>query len=253
MSGSKTRLDQAMVDRGMARSRARAQEIIAQGLVLVDGVPARKASQGIPEEAVLSLSGPDHPWVSRAALKLVAALDTCPDIPVTDTVALDLGASTGGFTQVLRARGARLVHAVDVGHGQIHPDVAADPGVRVREGTDVRSLTPQDLVPAPQLVTADLSFIGLDKALPVPLGLVDATTPGWLIALIKPQFQLERADIGKGGIVRNPEAVARANAKVCACVEGLGWQVQHLLPSPVTGSDGNRETLLIARREAFGA
>jgi len=199
------RLDQRLVAEGLASSRSRAQDLIAAGAVQIDGRPADRPGQRTA--GTISLSAAPLPWVSRAALKLLHALDRFDLTPAGH--ALDLGASTGGFTQVLLARGADHVHAVDVGHGQLHPRLAADPRVTVLEGTHARDLPPG--LPVFDWITADLSFISLEKALPVAL---QAARPGTrLVALIKPQFEAGRAAVGKGGIVRDPAVPPRPRAR----------------------------------------
>ena len=237
------RLDRALVERGLAPSRARAQALVAAGAVTVDGRAARKPSEPVGPEAVLEVTADPCPWVSRAGLKLAHALDRFGLAP--SGIALDLGASTGGFTQVLLARGAAHVHAVDVGHGQMAPMLAADPRVTLHEGVNARAI-PAGLIPPVDWITADLSFISLAKALPGALAL--ARPGAHLVALVKPQFEAGRAAVGKGGIVTDP-AIHRA---VCDAVAGLlraeGWTVLGRADSPVPGGDGNREFLIAARR-----
>ncbi len=236
------RLDLAMVSQGLADSRTRAQMLIRSGVVRVDGQPADKASEMVGDEAI-TLEGDPMPWVSRAALKLIAALDHF-DLDPEGAVALDIGASTGGFTEVLRQRGARRVYAVDVGRGQLHTRIKHDPGVISLEGLDARRLT--DEVVMADWVTADLSFISVAKALPVPLSLA---RPGAVaVILIKPQFELSPAAIGKGGIVKDEALRDEACDAVRAFVTGEGWDVEGVIPSPITGGDGNQEYLLAARK-----
>lgn len=238
------RLDQVLVARGLAPSRARAQALIAAGSVTVDGRTARRAALRIAPGAAIAIAGDALRHVSRAALKLLHALDSFGLSP-SGAVALDLGASTGGFTQVLLERGAREVWAVDVGHGQLAPLLREDPRVHVIEGLNVRDITPAQ-VPSPGFVTVDLSFISLLKALPAPLALAG---PGAiLVALVKPQFEVGRAAIGKNGIVRDEAAIARARTTVRAFIEGRGWAVIGETESPIPGGDGNREYLIAARR-----
>lgn len=239
----KVRLDKLLVQRGLFDSRARAQAAIEAGGVKVDGAPARSAHQAVAEDAVIEARAA-HEWVGRGALKLVAALDLWP-VAVEGRTVLDLGASTGGFTEVCLARGAARVFAVDVGRGQLHPKMAGDRRVTVLEGTDVRALTVETISPAPELVVCDLSFISLTKALKVPLSL--AVAGAELVALVKPQFeQASRAEVGKGGVVSDPEARAAALARVTAWLEARGWTVRATVESPVPGGDGNREWLLWA-------
>lgn len=227
---------------GLAPSRARAQALIAAGVVTLDGRVADKPGLRVPAAAVLAVTGDPLPWVSRAALKLVHALDVF-GIDPAGLVALDLGASTGGFTEVLLARGATEVWAVDVGHGQLHPRLRDDPRVHAREGLNVRALTPDD-VPPPGLMVADLSFIPLATALPAALALCP---PGArLVALVKPQFEVGPAAVGKGGIVRDAAAIAGARARVRAFLETSGWTVAGEAESPILGGDGNAEFLVTA-------
>jgi 23S rRNA (cytidine1920-2'-O)/16S rRNA (cytidine1409-2'-O)-methyltransferase len=242
--GGVLRLDQALVARGLAASRVRAQALIAAGAVTVDGAPAEKASQQIAAGAVLALTGDPLPWVSRGALKLAHALEVFGLSPL-GAVALDLGASTGGFTEVLLEAGAAEVWAVDVGHGQLAPKIASDPRVRAIEGLNARDLS-REHVPPPDWVVADLSFISLTKALPPALGL--AKPGAVLVALIKPQFEVGPGRVGKGGIVRDAAAIADARALVRAFLEDAGWQVLGETESPVAGGDGNAEFLIAARK-----
>jgi 23S rRNA (cytidine1920-2'-O)/16S rRNA (cytidine1409-2'-O)-methyltransferase len=200
----------------------------------------------LPGDAALSLSEPDHPWVSRGALKLAHALDRF-GIDPAGRRALDLGASTGGFTEVLLARGAGSVTALDVGHGQLHPRVAGDPRVTAKEGFNVRDLTAETLDGPPDLIVADLSFISLRLALPPALDL--AAPSALLVALVKPQFEVGRALIGKGGIVKDAEAAAAAASDLLDWLaETPGWLRLGLAESPVTGGDGNREFLIAAQK-----
>lgn len=239
------RLDQLLVARGLAESRARAKAAIEAGGVTVDGQPAKGASQGVAEDAEIVFT-PAHDFVGRAALKLDHALTLWP-VSVEGRVVLDVGASTGGFTEVCLRRGAARVYAVDVGQGQLHPHLAADPRVTNLEKTDARHLTP-DLVPEPpQLIVCDASFIGLAKVLPAALAL--AASGADLVTLVKPQFEMERrADVGRGGVVRDAEARQAALERVAAWLEGRGWAVQGTAESPITGGDGNIEWLLWGRR-----
>lgn len=236
------RLDRRLVDFGLAPSRARAADLIAEGRVTVDGIIARKPSQPVSEEAVLQVLG-GIDWVSRAALKLVHALDTFGLTP--SGTALDLGASTGGFTEVLLARGAERVVAVDVGHGQMDPELAADPRVTLLERTNVRDLTAAT-VPPPDWITADLSFISLEKALPAALALARPGTT--LVALIKPQFEAGPDHVGKGGLVRDPAVHQAVRERIRHWLERWGWAILGEAESPVEGRDGNREFLVAARK-----
>lgn len=235
------RLDQYLVALGLAPSRARAQALIEAGVVTVGGRTARRPAQRVGSADAVAVTRDPCPWVSRAGLKLVHALDRFDLVPAG--LALDLGASTGGFTEVLLARGADHVHAVDVGHGQLHPRIAADPRVTSHEGVNARAIPP-GLIPPPDWITADLSFIALEKVLPGALAL---GRPGArLVALIKPQFEAGRAHVGKGGVVSDPGVRRRVCARVAHVVESAGWGVLGLTESPVTGGDGNREFLIAA-------
>jgi 23S rRNA (cytidine1920-2'-O)/16S rRNA (cytidine1409-2'-O)-methyltransferase len=238
------RADRLLVERGLFDSRAKAQAAIAAGLVTANDAPVRKASDEIPVDAALRAQEA-HPWVSRGGVKLAAALDHFGFDP-TGRVCLDVGASTGGFTQVLIARGARRVYAVDVGRGQLHPSLRARPDVATFEATDIRSLDPARLLQPPDFVTVDVSFVSLKLVLPAALGLV--RTPACLVALIKPQFEAGRRHLKKG-IVRDPDIRAGVCDDVAAFVSSLGWTVIGIAPSPITGGDGNREFLLGAARD----
>jgi 23S rRNA (cytidine1920-2'-O)/16S rRNA (cytidine1409-2'-O)-methyltransferase len=239
------RLDHLMVSRGLVESRSRARAAIEAGGVTVDGQTARAASQGVGEDAGVTVVEP-HGWVGRAALKLDHALTLWP-VTVEGRVVLDVGASTGGFTEVCLARGAAKVFAVDVGQGQMHPKVSADRRVVNLEKTDARTLD-ADLIPeTPGLIVCDASFIGLAKVLPAALGL--AAEDADLIALVKPQFEGEGPkDAGKKGVVKDPEAHAAAVEGIRAWLESVGWKVQETAESPITGGDGNVEFLMWARR-----
>ena len=242
---SKTRLDQLLVARGLAESRARAKAAIEAGGVTVDGAPARAASQPVSEDADIAYVEA-HRFVGRGALKLDHALTLWP-IPVEGRTALDVGASTGGFTEVCLERGATRVYAVDVGQGQLHPRLAADPRVVVLEKTDALDLTPELISEAPGLVVCDASFISLTKVLPVALALA---APGAdLVALVKPQFEMDsRVEVGRGGLVRDEAARQDALVRVSAWVASRGWTIEATAHSPIAGGDGNSEFLLWARR-----
>jgi 23S rRNA (cytidine1920-2'-O)/16S rRNA (cytidine1409-2'-O)-methyltransferase len=240
---TRKRADVVLVERGFFASRARAQEAISAGLVTVNGAVIRKASDPVPEEAVITAEQP-HPYVSRGGVKLVAALDAF-EINPRDKICLDVGASTGGFTEVLLTRGATHVYAVDVGHSQLHPTIAGHGRVTNLEGTDARSLN-ADLIPqTADLLVSDVSFISLRLVLPAAVALLKPRAE--MAVLVKPQFEAGRDHVKKG-IVRDG-AVHRA---VCedmrAFVASLGFEVMGLIPSPIEGGDGNREFLLGARR-----
>lgn len=229
-----------MVDQGLAPSRARARAMILAGRVRVDGaVAAKPSARG---QGAIAVAADPNPWVSRAGLKLDHALTVFNLTPAG--VALDLGASTGGFTQVLLARGVAHVHAVDVGHDQMHQDLLADPRVTCHQGVNVRTLRPGD-VPAPDWITADLSFISLEKALPAGLAL--AKPGAVLVALIKPQFEAGRGAIGKGGIVRDPEKHRVVCERIGVWLGEQGWTPIGLTDSPIAGGDGNAEFLIAAQ------
>jgi 23S rRNA (cytidine1920-2'-O)/16S rRNA (cytidine1409-2'-O)-methyltransferase len=239
------RLDLALVARGLAPSRARARDAILRGHVSVDGVPAAKPSLTVRPGASITIDDPAQDYVSRGAVKLVAALDRFGYSP-EGLVALDIGASTGGFTEVLLERGARKVFAVDVGHGQLHPRLAEDPRVVVREGLNARDLSSADLGMRVGAIVIDVSFISLRLVLPSTLAFADTTT--WGVFLVKPQFEVGRAFLGKGGIVRD-ENLARRSADDIALYlsRDMGWRVDGLISSPIAGGGGNREFLIGAR------
>ena len=244
---TRVRLDELLVRRGLFASRSRARDAIARGTVLVHGRPAAKPGQGVSPEAEITVDDPARAYVSRAALKLIAALDPFGLDPA-DADALDLGASTGGFAQVLLARGARHVTAIDVGHGQLHERIAADPRVTSIEGLNVRDLKVGDLGGrAPDFLTADLSFISLKLALPPALGL--AASGARAVFLVKPQFEAGREAIGKGGILRDPAEGERIATELRDWLGGQpGWRPIGLVPSPIEGGDGNREYLLAGQK-----
>jgi 23S rRNA (cytidine1920-2'-O)/16S rRNA (cytidine1409-2'-O)-methyltransferase len=240
-----TRLDAALAARGLARSRTHAATLISEGLVSVDGRPVVKASMPVSDEAELSVAGTDH-YVGRGAHKLIAALDGFA-VPVEGRLALDMGASTGGFTQVLRERGARRVLAVDVGHDQLAPTIAADPGVVSVEGFNVRHMTPENLAAAtgedsaPDLVVGDLSFISLELVLPA---VATVAAPGAdLILLVKPQFEVGRTAV-RGGLVTDPATRADAVGRCIWSAWDLGLGMLGILPSPILGTHGNAEYLV---------
>lgn len=241
----KTRLDLLLVARGLAPSRERARALILAGDVRVNGTTVSKAGAAVDDSAEIALRQPDHPWASRGGLKLAHALDVF-GIDVTGAAALDLGASTGGFTDVLLARGAAHVVAVDVGQGQLDWRLRTDPRVLCLDGLNARYLTP-DQLPADHrrfdVVTIDVSFISLSHILPVvPLLLADH---GRVIALVKPQFEAGREEVGRGGIVRDPEVHARTIRDVAAAAHRVGLSDLAVEPSPVTGAQGNREFLML--------
>ena len=238
----KDRLDNLLVARGLAPSRARAQAIILAGKVEVGGVAARKAGDRYPVDAAIALREDDHPYVSRGALKLVKGLDAFAIDPA-GKAALDVGASTGGFTDVLLRRGARRVYAIDVGYGQLAWSLRNDPRVVVLERANVREL-PDEAVPEPcDLAVIDVSFISLTLVLPHVARLLRGPAGKPIVALVKPQFEVGRDAVGKGGVVRDPEARAGAVAKVAAWAADHGFVVGPHVESPITGPAGNVEYL----------
>jgi 23S rRNA (cytidine1920-2'-O)/16S rRNA (cytidine1409-2'-O)-methyltransferase len=240
---SRVRIDRLLVERGMFESRAQAQAAIAAGRVTADAAIVTKPSQEVSVEAMLGAQ-PAHAYVSRGGVKLAAALDHFRCDP-SGRVCLDVGASTGGFSDVLLARGARRVYAVDVGRGQLHPSLRAEPRLLSIEGTDIRALDAARLPEAPDFVTIDVSFISLKLVLPAALSLTSG--PSQLLALIKPQFEAGRRHVKKG-IVRDPAVHAAVCDDIAAFVAVQGWEVEGIVPSPIPGGDGNREFLIAARR-----
>jgi 23S rRNA (cytidine1920-2'-O)/16S rRNA (cytidine1409-2'-O)-methyltransferase len=236
---SRRRADLLLVERGLFESRAKAQAAITAGRVTADDKPVRKASDEIPLDAALHAEAA-HPWVSRGGVKLAAALDYFGFDP-EGRVCLDVGASTGGFTQVLLARGARRVYAVDVGREQLHPSLRNEPRVTLFEETDIRALDPDRLPEPPAFLTIDVSFISLKRALPPSAVLLRA--PARMVALIKPQFETGRHHVKKG-IVRDPQVHVAVCEDIAGFVATLGWTVAGVVPSPIAGGDGNREFLL---------
>jgi 23S rRNA (cytidine1920-2'-O)/16S rRNA (cytidine1409-2'-O)-methyltransferase len=240
------RLDHYLVQKGLTESRAKAQEAIASGLVTINGAVALKSSQKVVEGADVALAGPAHPYVSRGGVKLAAALDHF-SLGSAGKICLDLGASTGGFTDVLLQHGAAKVYAVDVGRGQLHEKISADPRVVNLEQTHAKDLT-RAMVPDPiELVVCDVSFISLKKALPFALAL--AAPDAMLVALVKPQFEVGREGIGKGGLVKAGLAEPAAN-DIAQWIAAQGWRPLGLMDSPILGGDGNREFLLGATKTA---
>jgi 23S rRNA (cytidine1920-2'-O)/16S rRNA (cytidine1409-2'-O)-methyltransferase len=243
---SRLRIDRLLVERGMFESRAKAQAAVVAGLVTADDVTVVEPAERIPADAVLR-AVPAHPWVSRGALKLAAAIDGFSADALFDPagrVCLDVGASTGGFTEMLLARGARLVYAVDVGHGQLHRSLRGRADVVSLERTDIRKLDPARLAERPDFVTVDTSFISLELILPAALALSQA--PACLLALIKPQFEAGPQG-AKKGIVRDPGVHAAVCERIARFVTSLGWEVIGIVPSPIPGGDGNREFFIAAK------
>jgi 23S rRNA (cytidine1920-2'-O)/16S rRNA (cytidine1409-2'-O)-methyltransferase len=242
---AKQRVDQLLVQRGLAESRTKAQALILAGLVYAGDRRIDKAGDRLAAEAALAVKGRDHPWVSRGGVKLAHALDHF-GINVSGRIALDIGASTGGFTDVLLARGAQLVYAVDVGHGQLAWKLRQDPRVVVRERVNARVLTWEQIPEAVEIITCDVSFIGLTTVLPASLALAAAHAA--LVALVKPQFEAGREFVGKGGVVRDPEVHSSVCDRIAAWLGAQpGWAVEGVVESPILGAKGNREFLLCAR------
>lgn len=244
---TKLRIDQLLHDRGLAETRSRAQALILAGLVFSGEQKISKAGQLLLADAPLEVRGRDHPWVSRGGVKLAHGLDHF-GWNVAGAVAIDVGSSTGGFTDVLLSRGAARVYAVDSGTNQLAWKLRDDPRVVVLEQTSARALTAEHIPELVDLVVCDASFIGLAKVLerPVTFAKPDAR----MLALIKPQFEAGRAEVGKGGVVRDPAVHARVCAEVADWLEGQGWNVVGTVPSPITGPQGNIEFLIAAVRHA---
>jgi 23S rRNA (cytidine1920-2'-O)/16S rRNA (cytidine1409-2'-O)-methyltransferase len=244
MADDGKRADVFLVNQGLAASRAEAQAAIRAGHVTVDGEQVRKAAQKLQSHMNVSYQ-PPHPYVSRGGVKLAAALDhfgLSPEIKIC----LDVGASTGGFTQVLLDRRASRVYAVDVGHGQLHAKIKADRRVVSLEGVNARELTRAKVPESPQVVVADVSFISLKQALPAALGL--ASRDAWAVFLVKPQFELGRWGTPRSGVVKDQGSRATALSEVTEWVKGQGWTILGSMESPIAGGDGNKEYLLAAAR-----
>jgi 23S rRNA (cytidine1920-2'-O)/16S rRNA (cytidine1409-2'-O)-methyltransferase len=240
------RLDQLLVERGLAESRAKAQAVIMAGLVYSGDKKLDKAGLQLAEDCAIELKGQDHPWVSRGGLKLAKALSHFHIDPKGWT-AIDVGASTGGFTDVLLQNGAAKVFAVDVGHGQLAWKLRNDPKVVVLERTNARHLSNEQIPELADIVVCDASFIGLETVLPAALQLTKPNA--WLVALIKPQFEVGKGRVGKGGVVRDPELHQEVCERIKAWANALpGWHVEGITPSPIQGPEGNIEFLLAAKR-----
>lgn len=247
MPRGKHRADQLLVDRGLAESRTRGQALILAGKVFSGERRVAKAGDILAEDAALEVRGQDHPWVSRGGLKLDHAIRHFGLSPA-GLVCLDVGASTGGFTDVLLHHGAAKVHAVDVGHGQLAWRLRSDPRVAVHERTNARYLTAEQIPGPVQALVCDASFIGLGVLLPAPLALC---SPGaWAVALIKPQFEAGPGAVGSKGVVRDSNVHRAVCARISRWWSGLlGWRVLGIVESPITGPEGNREFLIAAVRD----
>lgn len=244
MNPKKTRIDQLLVERGLAESRTRAQALVMAGLVFAGDRKIAKPGDTLPADAAIEVKGRDHPWVSRGGIKLDHGL-THFGWDVAGSIAIDVGSSTGGFTDVLLSRGAVRVYAVDSGTNQLAWKLRKDPRVVVLEQLSARLLTAEHIPEPVDLIVCDASFIALAKVLPVPMRF--ARPGARLLALIKPQFEAGRAEIGKGGVVRDEAVRARVCAEVAAWLEEHGWPVDGITPSPITGPEGNVEFLIAAR------
>ena len=240
----RTRLDALLVSRGLVESREKARALILAGRVTVVGHAAAKAGSLVPSDAEIRLAGPEHPWVSRGGIKLARAIDAFK-IAVAGRLAVDIGASTGGFSDVLLQRGARHVIAIDVGHNQLHWKLRSDSRVTVLEGINARAITPADLPglgDGADVVTIDVSFISLRLILPVVPSLLAEDAD--VLALVKPQFEAGRDDVGRGGLVKDPAVHARVVGEVTAAAAAVGLKRVALIASPITGAEGNREFLM---------
>lgn len=241
----KQRIDRLLVDRGLVESRARAEALILAGRVHAAGHESLKPGTSVAHDVVLRVDEPEHPWVSRGGLKLVAGLEAFGFDPAGRTC-LDVGASTGGFTDVLLSRGASRVYAVDVGYGQLHARLRGDPRVVLREKLNARFLSKAEIPEPISLAVGDVSFISLTLILPAVVPLL---APGAeALYLVKPQFESQRSEVGRGGIVRDPEVHERAVARVVSAAGRLGLASLGAVPSPILGAEGNREFLAGFRR-----
>ena len=240
------RADMLLVEKHLAASRQKAKELIETGAVMADGETVKKASQTLSHKADITIDSPLQGWVSRGALKLLGGLDAFPEIDVRDAICVDLGASTGGFTQVLLAKGAGHIYAVDVGHSQLSDKIAKSPKVTSLEKTNARYLTSDD-IPLPfSVIVCDVSFISLTLALPPAMAL--AKSGAYLVALIKPQFEVGRKNLDKGGIVKDETMRQQAVAHIKAFITAQNWHIKGVSDSPITGPDGNIEYLIAAQK-----
>jgi len=240
------RADQLLVERGLAESRTRAQALILAGLVYVGETKVAKAGQALLPDAAIAVRGRDHPWVSRGGIKLAHGLDHF-GWDVTGAIAIDVGSSTGGFTDVLLSKGAARVYAIDSGTNQLAWKLRQDPRVIVHEKTNARYLTAAEIAEPVDLIVCDASFISLAKVLETPLSFARPTAR--VMALIKPQFEAGRGEVPKGGVVRDPAVHDRVCAEVSAWLTGLGWAVEGITESPIKGPEGNVEFLIAANRD----
>ncbi len=242
----KIRVDQLLVDRGLVENRTKAQALIMAGKVFNGEQRINKAGDKIANDKPLEIRGQPHPWVSRGGLKLEAAVKYF-DINIKGLIAMDVGSSTGGFSDLLLQNGAKKIYAIDVGRGQLHWKLRSDDRVIVMEGTNARYLTNDDIKDKIDMIVCDASFIGLEKVLERPLEF--AADEAWLVALIKPQFQVGKGLVGKGGIVRDPELHKRTCDEISSWIASLdGWNVEGIIESPITGARGNIEFLITAKK-----
>lgn len=248
MKPAKKRADQSLIDRGLVETRSKAQALIMAGKVFSGEKRIEKPGQPVPDESPLEVRGQEHPWVSRGGMKLDHGLDVF-NLDVAGMTAIDVGSSTGGFTDVLLQRGAKKVYAVDVGRGQLHWKLRTDERVIVLESTNARTLTEKEIPEKADVIVCDASFIGLEKVLPAAMALTADRAN--LVALIKPQFQLSRDAVGKGGVVRDPALHEEACRFVEEWINSLDdWTVEGITESPITGPEGNREFLIHACKRA---
>lgn len=247
MAKQKIRIDQLLVERGLAESRTRAQALVMAGHVMLGDKKADKPGLQVAEDAEVSVKGQDHPWVSRGGVKLAHALDQF-GIDATGMVAIDVGSSTGGFTDVLLSKGAVKIYAVDSGTNQLAWKLRQDPRVIVHEQTSARILTAEHIPELVDIIVCDASFISLSKVLERPMSF--ARPGAQMIALIKPQFEAGRGEVGKGGVVRDASVHSRVCDEISAWLEASGWAVKGLTESPITGPKGNVEFLIWALKSA---